>query len=132
MRIAPIGSTIAGVTHHLVEINQTHLHYVEAGSGGSPVLLVHGFPENWWAFHKLIPLLARQHRVFAVDLRGFGDSSIATPEHDSAAMAEDLHALIGQLAIGPVHIAVQDIAGPVVYRLAATHPEDLLSLTAIE
>jgi pimeloyl-ACP methyl ester carboxylesterase len=48
-------------------VNGTELHYVSAGSKGSPVLLVHGFPESWWAFHKLIPLLSRSHRVFAVD-----------------------------------------------------------------
>jgi pimeloyl-ACP methyl ester carboxylesterase len=41
---------------------------VSAGATGSPVLLVHGFPETWWAFHKLIPLLAGCHRMFAVDL----------------------------------------------------------------
>ncbi|WP_338069303.1 alpha/beta fold hydrolase, partial [Streptomyces antimycoticus] len=38
--------------------------------GEDAVLLVHGFPETWWVFHKLIPLLSGQHRVFAVDLRG--------------------------------------------------------------
>ena len=38
-------------------------------------MLVHGFPETWWAFRKLIPLIAASHRVLAVDLRGFGDSA---------------------------------------------------------
>ena len=47
---------------------------MSAGTEGSPVLLVHGFPETWWTFHKLIPRLSEHHRVFAVDLRGFGDS----------------------------------------------------------
>jgi pimeloyl-ACP methyl ester carboxylesterase len=59
------------VTHHCLDLNGTELHYVSAGETGSPVLLVHGFPESWWTFHKLIPLLANDHRVFAVDLRGF-------------------------------------------------------------
>ena len=62
--------TIQGVTHHTVAVNGTELHFVSAGTIGSPVLLVHGFPESWWAFRKLIPLLAESHRVFAVDLRG--------------------------------------------------------------
>ena len=60
MQIAPAGSTISGATHHRVELNGMRLHYVEAGREGSPILLVHGFPESWWAFHKLIPLLAKQ------------------------------------------------------------------------
>jgi pimeloyl-ACP methyl ester carboxylesterase len=46
--------------------------------------------------------------------------------------AEDLHLLIGQLEVGPVHLTGQDISGATVFRLAATHPRDVLSLTAIE
>ena len=53
---------------------------------GSPILLVHGFPETWWAFRKVIPLLAERHRVFAVDLRGFGDSEQADGDYSSAAV----------------------------------------------
>ena len=96
------------------------------------MLLVHGFPETWWTFHKLIPLLSDQHRVFAVDLRGFGDSAPAEAEHDSATAAEDLVALIDHLDVGPVHLAGQDISGPMTFRVAATTPELIKSYTAIE
>lgn len=123
---------ITGITHHRAAVNGTDLHYVSAGAAGSPILLVHGFPETWWAFHKVIPLLARTHRVFAVDLRGFGDSSHHDHDHSSAASAEDLHQLIGRLAAGPVHLLGQDISGASVFRLAAGHPEDVLSLTGVE
>ena len=71
------------MTHNHLELDGTELHYVSAGEEGSPVLLVHGFPESCWVFHKLIPLLAEEHRVFAVDLRGFGDS--ASPEQTTQA-----------------------------------------------
>jgi len=125
-------ATITGVEHHHVQVNGTELHYVSAGTGGSPILLVHGFPESWWAFRKLIPLLAGTHRVFAVDLRGFGDSDHSPGPYDSATAAEDLHQLIAVLGGGPVHLAGQDIAGATVFRLAATHTDDVLSLTAIE
>lgn len=120
------------LTHHRAEVNGTVLHYVAAGRDGSPILLVHGFPETWWAFHRVIPLLAERHRVFAVDLRGFGDSEASEGEHDSATTAEDLHQLIAHLGAGPVHLTGQDISGATVFRLATTHPEDVLSLTAIE
>lgn len=122
----------SGVTHHRATVNGTDLHYVSAGAAGSPILLVHGFPETWWAFHKVIPLLARTHRVFAVDLRGFGGSSHHDQDHSSAASAEDLHQLIGRLAAGPVHLLGQDISGASVFRLAGAHPEDVLSLTGVE
>lgn len=131
MIITPTAS-LPGITHHRIDVNGTHLHYIEAGTGGSPILLVHGFPETWWTFHKLIPLLAVHHRVFAVDLRGFGDSDNGPGEYDAATSAEDLHQLIGRLDVGPVHITGQDISGATVFRLATTHPEDVRSFTAIE
>jgi pimeloyl-ACP methyl ester carboxylesterase len=118
--------------HHTVDVNGTRLHYVAAGTTGSPILLVHGFPETWWAFHEVIPLLAQNHRVYAVDLRGFGDSANGAGPYDSATSAEDLHQLIGHLGVGPVHLAGQDISGGTVFRLATTHPSDVRSLIAIE
>lgn len=123
---------IPGITHHTAHVNGATIHYVSAGTTGSPILLIHGFPETWWTFHKLIPLLALNHRVFAVDLRGFGDSSHDEGDYDSTTSAEDLHQLIGQLGIGPVHLTGQDISGATVFRLAAMHPEDVRSFTAIE
>ncbi len=132
MHAAQTAATLPGVRHHHVELNGTTLHYVSAGTSGSPILLVHGFPETWWAFHKLIPLLATEHRVFAVDLRGFGDSANGQGAYDSRTCAEDLHQLIAHLDAGPVHLTGQDISGATVFRLAATHPGDVLSLTAIE
>lgn len=128
----PDQATIPGVRHETAAVNGTRLHYVTAGNQGAPVLLVHGFPETWWAFHKLIPLLAARHRVYAVDLRGFGDSDVADENYSGAVAAEDLHALIEHLSIGSMHVVGQDISGGVVYRLAATHPEDVATLTAIE
>jgi hypothetical protein len=73
-------ASLAGVTHHHAKVNGTELHYVAAGTEGTPVLLVHGFPETWWAFRKLIPLLAASHRVYAVDLSGFGVGHYAALE----------------------------------------------------
>ena len=118
--------------HHHVPLNGTELHHVSAGDSGSPVLLVHGFPETWWAFHRLLPLLAEHHRVIAVDLRGFGQSAVAGPQHNSATAAEDLRQLVEHLDLGPVHLLAQDVSGSTAYRLAHAHPEAVRSLTAVE
>jgi pimeloyl-ACP methyl ester carboxylesterase len=125
-------AVIPDASHHRVSLNGTELHYVSAGTAGSPVLLVHGFPETWRVFRKLIPLLSQRHRVFAVDLRGFGDSATATGEPDSATSAVDLSELITRLDIGAVHLTGQDISGPATFRVAATHPELVRSYAAIE
>jgi pimeloyl-ACP methyl ester carboxylesterase len=129
-------ATIDGVEHHAEEVDGRPLHWVSAGTDGSPVLLVHGFPETWWVFRRLIPLLAAEHRVVAVDLPGFGGSVLQEgdrpADHSGAAAAATLHALIARLGLGPVHLLGQDIAGNVVFRLAAEHPEDVRSLIAVE
>ena len=132
MNVAAISPELPGISHHRSRVNGTELHYVAAGTSGSPILLVHGFPETWWTFRKVIPLLATKHRVFAVDLRGFGDSANAPGDHDSKVLAEDLHHLIADIGVGPVHLTGQDISGATAFRLAVTHPEDVLSFTAIE
>ena len=46
MDVPPAGRTLPGITHRQAEVNGTRLHYVAAGTSGSPVLLVHGFPET--------------------------------------------------------------------------------------
>ncbi|WP_374112672.1 alpha/beta fold hydrolase [Gordonia sp. C13] len=125
-------ATIPEVEHHVAYVNGTSLHYVSAGSGGSPILLVHGFPESWWTFRRLIPLLAKGHQVFAVDLRGFGDSAVAGEDFGGAMAADDLHQLIRYLAVGPMHVLAQDISGGSVYRLASAHPELVRSLIGVE
>jgi len=130
--VTPPGATIPGVKHHLAGVNGTELHYVSAGDSGSPILLVHGWPETWWAFRKLIPLLAQTHRVFALDLRGFGDSSSTDAEHGEAIAAEDLHRLVEHIGAGPVHLLCQDVSGGTGFRFTATHPNDLASFIAVE
>jgi pimeloyl-ACP methyl ester carboxylesterase len=130
--ITPARATIPGVTHHRAEVNGTQLHYVSAGADGSPILLVHGWPESWWAFRTLIPLLAGRHRVFAVDLRGFGDSSVPDGAYDHAVAAEDLHQLVEGLGVGPVHFLCQDASGGPGFRFAVLHPDEVLSFTAVE
>ncbi|MET0456934.1 MAG: alpha/beta hydrolase [Mycobacterium sp.] len=128
----PSGATIPEVTHCSVPVNGTTLHYVSAGKKGSPILLLHGWPETWWAFRKLIPLLAQNHRVFAADLRGYGDSSADGVDFSETTHAEDIHQLVDMLDAGPVHLLCQDISGGLAFRFAVTHPESVMSFIAVE
>lgn len=129
----PQGRTLPGISHHTLDVGGVPLHYVVAGTGGSPILLVHGWPETWWAFRGLIPLLAETHRVFALDLRGFGDSGHdAGNDYSEAAFAEDLHVLVDHLGVGPVHLLAQDISGGLAFTFAAAHPDQVRSFIGIE
>jgi|SRR5215212_3773769 pimeloyl-ACP methyl ester carboxylesterase len=62
---------LEGVDHHFLELPGLRMHVAEAGSG-IPVLLLHGFPQHWWEWRKVIPALAEQFRVICPDLRGAG------------------------------------------------------------
>ncbi len=128
----PTGATIPEVTHHTATLNGDEMHYVTAGSDGTPILLLHGFPESWWAFHKLIPLITAEHHVIAVDLPGFGDSGHEPGDYTSSFAAESLRQLVEYLELGPVHLTGQDIGGVSTFRLAAAHPELIRSYAAIE
>jgi pimeloyl-ACP methyl ester carboxylesterase len=132
MSRSPASASIPEVTHHAADINGEQLHYVTAGISGTPVLLVHGFPESWWAFRGVIPVLSSEHQVIAVDLPGFGDSDHGSGDYSSTFAAESLRHLIKQLDLGPVHLTGQDIAGPTTFRLAAGHPKLVRSYSAIE
>jgi pimeloyl-ACP methyl ester carboxylesterase len=125
-------ATVPSVTHGSFESGDATIHYVSAGSSGSPILLVHGWPETWWAFRSVIPLLAENHRVITVDLRGFGDSSAGDTDYSEEASAEDLHRLVEHLDLGAVHLAAQDISGTLALRFALAHPDEVLSYIGTE
>jgi pimeloyl-ACP methyl ester carboxylesterase len=124
-------ATVDGVHHRTTALNGTTLHYVTTETSGSPVLLLHGFPETWWTFHKLIPLLAERHRVVAVDLRGFGDSGTEAP-HGSEVTAQDLRALVETLDAGAVHLVAQDISGGAALRFATSSTDLVRTFTGVE
>ncbi|MFK3979773.1 alpha/beta fold hydrolase [Micromonospora sp. NPDC050397] len=104
------------------EVNGTRLHYV-AGGTGQPLLLLPGWPMTWWEFHKIMPELARRHRVIAVDLRGMGDSAKPDTGYDKKTMARDVAELVRHLGYDRVDIAGSDIGAMVAFSFAANHPE---------
>ena len=100
--------------------------YVREGTGGVPLLCVHGWPESkriWW--RVIEPLAAAGFDVIVPDLRGFGDSDLGPDGfHDVAAHVADLHALVTDgLGLDQVVLCGGDLGGPVIQALALEHPE---------
>lgn len=104
------------------EVNGVRLHYVSGGSG-PPLVLLGGWPQTWWQFHKIMPELARNYHVIAVDIRGMGGSDKPESGYDKRTMAADIRALARRLGYDSVHVAGHDIGAMVAYALAANHPE---------
>ena len=107
---------------HIEEVNETTLHYVRGGEG-STVVLIHGFPQDWFEYHAIMPRLARHFTVVAVDLRGVGGSAATPCGYDAANMAQDIHELISQLKLEPVYLVGHDIGGMVTFAFMRRFPE---------
>jgi len=122
---------LAGFRSEFAEVNKTRLHYVIGGSGPALVLLP-GWPETWWSFHKVMPALARSHTVLAVDIRGMGASAKPADGYDKKTMAKDVHALLLKLGYGEVAIVGHDIGAQVAWSFAANYPEATKSLVMLD
>jgi pimeloyl-ACP methyl ester carboxylesterase len=91
---------LQGVTHEYVSAGGLRMHVALAGPADAPpLLLVHGWPQNWWSWRHVIPPLAERFRVIAPDLRGFGWSEAPDEGYDKEQLAGDLLALLDALEL---------------------------------
>jgi pimeloyl-ACP methyl ester carboxylesterase len=120
---APIAPpTVEGMTHRRVDVNGLGLHVAEAGSG-PPVLLLHGWPQHWYAWRKVAPALASSHRVICPDLRGFGWSDAPAGAYDKATLANDVIGLLDALELPQVELIAHDWGAWIGFILCLEHPE---------
>ncbi|MEE3066932.1 MAG: alpha/beta hydrolase [Actinomycetota bacterium] len=123
-----------GVEHRYVELGDgVTIHVADAGPPGGPaVMLVHGFPENWWEWQELIgPLAADGYRVLCPDLRGAGWSSAPRSRYTKVEMAQDLAAVLDQLGIEKVKLVAHDWGGPTAFIMMLRHPEKVTGFFGI-
>jgi pimeloyl-ACP methyl ester carboxylesterase len=109
-------------TSRYVDTGEVRLHAVIGGEG-PPLLLVHGWPENWYAWRLLMPELARNFEVIAVDQRGMGISDKPEGGYDAGTLAGDLVALMDVLGHERFALVGHDTGYIISYALAADHPE---------
>jgi pimeloyl-ACP methyl ester carboxylesterase len=114
-----------------IDTGQVRLHAV-IGGDGPPLLLIHGWPQTWYAWRMLMPALARDFQVIAVDQRGIGLSDKPAEGYDSAALANDMVALMGALGHQRFALYGTDVGMPIAYALAADHPERVVRLVVSE
>ncbi|MCT2592872.1 alpha/beta hydrolase [Streptomyces sp. N2-109] len=128
--------TPAGLTHGMADIEPgLRLHYVTAGEGGRTLVLLHGFPQTWWEWHRVItPLADSGFRVIAVDYRGAGQSWRPPGGYDKRTMAGDIRRLLrSHLGIEePVVIAGHDIGLMVAYAYAQEYRDEVSQLIVMD
>jgi pimeloyl-ACP methyl ester carboxylesterase len=118
-------------SHHTATVNGIQLHYVMGGKG-DPVVLLHGWPETWYSWHRVMPDLAKNYTVIVPDLRGLGDSSKPPTGYDGKTVAEDIHQLVGKLGFKTIFLVGHDIGTQVAYSYAAAHPTEVKKLAVME
>ncbi len=109
-----------GVEHRFVAVNGARLHYAGAGRG-DPLVLLHGWPQHWWAWREVIPTLARDYRVICPDIRGFGWSEGGT-DYGLEQLAADLVGLLDVLGIGQARLVGHDWGSEVGYHACLNWP----------
>src|SRR4051794_34939093 len=97
------------------------MHVAEAGDG-PPLLMLHGWPQNWWCYRLLIADLARRFRVLVPDLRGLGWSEAPAAGYEKATLAADILELLDSEQIEQVDMVGHDWGGFVAFLLALEEP----------
>ena len=121
----------SGFQNKYETVNNIKIHYVIGGKG-EPLLLVHGFGQNWFMWNRLMPELSKHFTVIATDLPGVGESGKPKSGYDKKTMASDLHALIQKLGYKNINIAGHDIGLMVVYAYAAQFGNDVKKVALMD
>jgi pimeloyl-ACP methyl ester carboxylesterase len=117
--------------HHTALVNGVNIHYVIGGEG-EPLVLVHGFGQNWYMWNRLLPELSKHFTIIAPDLRGVGESDKPANGYDKKTMATDVHELVKSLGYKNINLAGHDIGLMVAYAYAAQYPGEVKKLALMD
>jgi pimeloyl-ACP methyl ester carboxylesterase len=119
------------VRHRSVALpDGVRIHVAEAGDG-PPLVLVHGWPQHWWAWRQVLPALAQERRVICPDLRGLGWSDAPPGAYTKEGWAADLLALLDALDLDAADLVGHDWGGLAVLLAALRRPERVRSVAAV-
>ncbi|WP_317447459.1 alpha/beta hydrolase [Streptomyces collinus] len=118
-------------TDRFVQANGIRQHVVVGGEG-PPLLLIHGWPETWYAWRLVMPALAEHFTVVAVDQRGIGLTDKPRGGYDTRTLARDMATLMDALGHRRFAVVGHDTGMPIAYALAADHPERVARLAVAE
>ena len=124
---------LEGFEHRFETVGGVRLHYVTGGKpDGDVVVLLAGFPESWFAWRKLMPLLSPAYRIIAPDLPGQGDSDRPLGGYDTETLATSVHGLLQQLGIGDYALVAHDVGAWVAYPYAALFGNEVRRLVLMD
>lgn len=110
-------------THRFTEVDDVRMHYVVGGTGPALVLL-HGWPQSWYEWRGIMPELARDYIVYALDIPGLGDSEGAPSSYDKATLADYVHGLlVDELDLDDIRLVAHDLGAGIGFQYTAQYPD---------
>lgn len=129
---APDPPPLDGVSHEFIDAAGLRMHVALAGDETAPpLLLLHGWPQNWWVWRRVIPALAVHFRVIAPDLRGHGWSDAPVGGYEKEQLASDALALLDALGVTRVTWVGHDWGGYSGFLAALRAPERIERMLAL-
>jgi pimeloyl-ACP methyl ester carboxylesterase len=122
---------VPGVDHEIVETSRLRMHVARAGGAGPPLVLLHGWPQHWYAWRHVIPRFAERYRVICPDLRGLGWTEAPSGGYDDESLASDVLALLDALELPRVFLLGHDWGLQAGIRLCLRAPDRIERFVAL-
>jgi pimeloyl-ACP methyl ester carboxylesterase len=131
---APLG-TVGATTMRYAKASLAtgiRMHYAERGiTAGEPVIMLHGTSDSWFSFSRIMPLLPTKYRVFALDLRGHGESDQPEGGYAMRDLAADVVAFMDARGINRATIVGHSMGSVIAQQLAVVAPDRVSALVLI-
>ncbi|WP_343550491.1 alpha/beta hydrolase [Pantoea sp.] len=124
---------LEGFTHQYATVDGVRLHYVSGGNrSGETLLLLAGFPQSWFAWRKVMALLADRYFIIAPDLPGQGDSDKPISGYDTRSLAEKVQGLMQQLQLESYYLAAHDVGAWVAWPYTTLYRHQVKKLALLD
>jgi pimeloyl-ACP methyl ester carboxylesterase len=122
-----------GFRHRFERVDGLRLHFVIGGADvEQTIVLLAGFPESWFAWRQVMPLLGQRYRVVAIDLPGQGDSDRPLDGYDTQTVAERVHDLVTHLGIKHYNLVAHDVGAWVAFPYALLFADEVTALVLMD
>lgn len=114
-------------------VNGIQWHYVDEGTPtGTVILFLHGLPEGWYSWSKVLPLVDHNYRVIAIDMKGYGRSDLTDPDYNWHTVASQTLDLMTSLGVDKFYVVAHDWGSIIGSVLVSDHPEHILGYVRME
>jgi pimeloyl-ACP methyl ester carboxylesterase len=121
---------VKGIRHRMIDTGRIRMHVADAGAG-NPVVLLHDWPEHWYAWRRLVPLLSGSCHLLAPDLRGAGWSDAPRRGYGTREQVDDLIALMDALGVDRAVLVGQGRGGSIGFEACRRFPGRFSGLVAV-